>query len=138
MRAVIDNNVIVDALKPNAVFQTEAQMILKFAASRKIDGYVSVNSLTDIFYVLRKAHNAQKAKEMIRELMTFTNAIPLTENDCTDALDLPMNDFEDAVVAISAAKVGADCIVSRDEAFISSSAAGIKVIKPGELLSIVD
>jgi predicted nucleic acid-binding protein len=138
MRVVIDNNIIVDALKPNIEFQTEAQIILKFAAAKKINGYVSANSLTDIFYVLRKAHQAQKAKEMIRELMNFTDTIPLTENDCTDAINLPMSDFEDAVVAICAAKVSADCIVSRDEAFISSAAAGVKVIRPDELLSIVD
>ncbi|MDR0916300.1 MAG: PIN domain-containing protein [Oscillospiraceae bacterium] len=137
MRVVIDNNIIVDALKPNTEFQAEAQMILRFAAEKKIDGYVSASSLTDIFYVLRKEHNAEKTKEMIRTLMSFTDTIPLTASDCTDALDLPMNDFEDAVVAICAAKIGADYIVSRDEAFATSAAAVVKVIKPDALLPMV-
>lgn len=53
MRVVIDNNVIIDALKPNPQFEAAAQQILRLASLKSIDGFVSANSLTDIFYVLR-------------------------------------------------------------------------------------
>jgi predicted nucleic acid-binding protein len=138
MKVVIDNNVIIDALAPNPEFEANALRILRLASDDKINGYICANSLTDIFYVVRKKHGVEYAKAKIRGLMTFTDTIPLTENDCADALELPMNDFEDTVVAICAAKVSADYIVSRDEAFLGSAAVGIKVIKPDELLSKVD
>jgi predicted nucleic acid-binding protein len=91
--------------------------------------------LTDIFYVLRRGNdaNAAKAKSVVANLMSVANVISLTETDCADALDLPMNDFEDAVTVVCAEKIGADCIVSRDEKFILAKTA-VEVISPAELI----
>jgi predicted nucleic acid-binding protein len=137
MRVIVDNNIVVDALKPNAQFEKEAQEILRFAAMGKIEGFVTANSLTDIFYVLRKAHGAVKAKVMANKLIAMLGIVDILAVDCVDALALPMDDFEDELVAVCAKKIGADYIVSRDDAFIKSAAAGVKVIKPDELLSQV-
>jgi predicted nucleic acid-binding protein len=49
------------------------------------------------------------------------------------ALAMPMNDFEDAIIAVCAQKVNADCIVSRDEKFIKAYTE-VAVIKPEQLL----
>jgi predicted nucleic acid-binding protein len=54
MRVVVDNNIAIDALYPNGEFAEKAQKILQLASAKKIDGFVSANNLTDIFYVLRK------------------------------------------------------------------------------------
>jgi predicted nucleic acid-binding protein len=137
MKVVIDNNVIIDAIAPNPEFEANALKILRLASDRRITGCVCANSLTDVFYVVRKKRGEEFAKEKIRGLMSFTSTIPLTGSDCADALDLPMSDFEDAVVAICAAKIGADVIVSRDEAFIGA-ATFVKVVRPEELLSMAE
>lgn len=136
MKVVIDNNVIVDALKPNPQFETDAQEILRLASVKKIDGFVSANSLTDIFYVLRKVHGAEKAKAMVQKLLLILDIIGIDPIDCADALSLPMNDFEDAIIAVSAKKVSADCIVSRDERFIKSGTE-VSVITAEQLLKNV-
>jgi predicted nucleic acid-binding protein len=47
-----------------------------------------------------------------------------------------MNDFEDALVDVCAKKIGADCVVSRDEAFIKA-ATEVETIKPDLLLARV-
>ncbi len=47
-----------------------------------------------------------------------------------------MKDFEDAVVAVCAGRVRADCIVSRDEAFVNAGCA-IPVMRPAEFLQRV-
>lgn len=133
MKVVVDNNVIIDALNPNPQFEANAQQILRFASTKAIDGFVSANSLTDIFYVLRKAHGADKAKVMLQKLLLILDIIGLAPADCTDALSLPMNDFEDAIVAVCAQKIGADCIVSRDERFINAGTE-VKVITPTQLV----
>lgn len=133
MKVVIDNNVIVDALKPNPQFEANAQEILRLASAKKIDGFVSANSLTDIFYVLRKAHGAEKAKVMVQKLLLILDIIGIDPIDCADALSLPMNDFEDAIIAVCAQKIGADCIVSRDERFIKSGTE-VNVITSKQLL----
>lgn len=133
MKVVVDNNVIIDALKPNPQFEANAQQVLWLASVKKIDGYICANSLTDIFYVLRKAHGADKAKIMVQRLILILNVIGIDPVDCADALLLPMNDFEDAIIAVCAQKIGADSIVSRDERFIKSETQ-VRVVTPEQLL----
>lgn len=134
MRVVVDNNVIIDALKPNPQFEAEAQRILQLASVKEIDGFVNANSLTDIFYVLRKAHGADKAKAMLRKLLLLLDVIGLDPDDCMNALEFPMSDFEDAVVAVCAEKVKADFIVTRDENFIKANTT-VKAVTPKQLLA---
>jgi predicted nucleic acid-binding protein len=132
-KAIIDNNVIIDALKPNPDFEADARGILKLAADRKINGFVSVNSLTDIFYVLRKRHGIDKAKAMIKRLLLFLDVISVCGEDCETAVDYPMNDFEDALILVCAEKINADCIITRDDAFLKASSP-VSVISPVDFL----
>jgi predicted nucleic acid-binding protein len=135
MKVVIDNNVIVDALKPNPQFEAEAQEILRLASIKAIDGFVNANSLTDIFYILRKEHGAGKAKAMIKKLLLIVDIISIESEDCVLALERLLNDFEDALVDVCAKKIGAACVVSRDDAFIKS-ATEVEIIKPGEFIEL--
>ncbi len=136
MKIVVDNNVIIDALKPDPQFEAAAQQILRLASVKAIDGFVTANSLTDIFYVLRKKHGAEKAKIMLQKLVLILDIIGIDPADCTAALSLPMNDFEDALVAVCAEKTKADYIVTRDEKFICAGTA-VKAITPELLLEEV-
>jgi predicted nucleic acid-binding protein len=134
MKVVIDNNVVVDALKPNPRFAGEAQEILRLASAKTIDGFATANSLTDIFYVLRKEHGADKAKEMIQKLFLMLDIVSIEPADCVTALEKPMTDFEDALIDVCAKKIGADCIVSRDEVFINTETE-VEVFKSSQLLA---
>jgi len=133
MRVVMDNSVVVDALKPDPQFEADAQEILRLASVKVIDGFVSANSLTDIFYILRKEHGADKAKLMIRKLLLVLDNIGIDPADCVAALEKPMSDFEDALVDVCARKVNADYIVSRDERFIKAETE-TEVVAPRQLL----
>jgi predicted nucleic acid-binding protein len=135
LKVVIDTNVAIDALKSRQPFDTEAKAIFRAFGMEQFEPYITANSLTDIFYVLRRGNEANtiKAKTVIANLMSVVTVVSLTESDCTEALELPMNDFEDAVVAVCAKKIGADCIVSRDVEFINSNTS-VEVISPAQLL----
>ena len=137
MKIVIDNNVIIDALKPNPQFEADAQQILRLASLKAIDGFVSANSLTDIFYVLRKELGADKAKIMLQKLLLILDIIGIDPIDCIDALSLPMNDFEDAMVAVCAKKIKADFIVTRDKRFIKEKTS-VKTVTPEQLIEKID
>ena len=134
MKVFIDSNIAIDAIKPNPDFETDAKRVFQFIWNGKIIPYMCVNSLTDIFYIIKKVHGAEKAKNTISHLITAINITPLDENDCTDALALPLNDFEDAIIAVCAKKVNADCIVSRDELFIKAETA-VEVVTPRQLFA---
>jgi len=136
MRIVLDNNVVIDALSPNAEFEANAKEILQFASVRKVEGFVGANSLTDIFYVLRKRHGADKAKAIIRKLLLILDIIAIEPGDCIAALDKPMSDFEDALVDVCARKAQADYIITRDAAFLKC-ATDVKTIAPADWLALL-
>ena len=106
MKVVIDNNVVIDALKPRQPFDTEAKAVFRAFGQEKFEPYVTANSLTDIFYVLRRGNdaNAAKAKAVVANLLSVVSVIPLTETDCANALALPIDDFEDALIDVCAQK----------------------------------
>jgi predicted nucleic acid-binding protein len=68
--------------------------------------------------------------------VSVVNVIPLTEADCSDALAMPMNDFEDALVAVCAKKAGVDYIVTRDDKFLQSNSP-VPLISPDRLLGLL-
>jgi len=137
MVVVFDNNVIIDALKPNPPFEGQARDMLRLVSEKRIDGFVSANSLTDIFYVLNKVHGANKTKVIIKNLLRVLDIISVEPADCVTALEKPMSDFEDALVDSCAQKINANYIISRDEAFIKAQTS-VEVIAPGEMICYIN
>jgi predicted nucleic acid-binding protein len=136
MKIFIDNNIVIDALLTRQPFDKAAELLLKQCVDLH-DGYLSTNSLTNIFYVLKKSIGAVKAKSVVKELIELYKIISVTDEDCINALFLSMNDFEDALIATCAQKIKADYIVTRDELFIKAKAP-VKIISPADFLSIRD
>ena len=52
--------------------------------------------------------------------------------DCQKAIDSPISDFEDALMAETALRIKADCIVTRNKVDFRKSA--IAVFEPAELI----
>ena len=133
MKVVLDNNIAIDALRPNPDFEADAKGVFQLIWHDRITPYMCANSLTDIFYVLQKVQGAEKTKETISNLIAAINIIPLNESDCTSALALPMSDFEDAIIAVCACNINADYIVSRDAKFVKARTT-VDVITPKQLI----
>jgi predicted nucleic acid-binding protein len=130
---VLDSNIVLDVLRPNQDFEADAKRIFRLIGDGGLDASICANSLTDIFYILRKVHGARRAKDFIAHLVAAARVLPLSQEDCQDALALSMDDFEDALIAVCAKKAGADFIVSRDTDFIKAP-SDVRVIAPKELL----
>jgi len=137
VRVVLDTNIIIDALRPNTEFESDAKKIFLLIWQGKIEPFICANSLTDIFYVLRKTQSAEKSKEAIGHLIKIVNILTISESECSRALALPMSDFEDALIAVCALNIKADCIVSRDTGFINAKVA-TPVITPQQLITRID
>ena len=136
MKIFIDNNIMLDAFLARQPFNEAAEQILTACAeTHKV--CLSANSLTDIFYFLRKLTSAATAKAAIRKSMELFEIIPVNEEDCQSALSLPIDDFEDALVVICAKKANADYIVTRDKEFLQIHSP-IPTISPDDLLNLLD
>ncbi|MDR0943353.1 MAG: type II toxin-antitoxin system VapC family toxin [Ruminococcus sp.] len=133
MKILLDNNIILDVFLPNKLFAEESKKVYERASEPDNVGYVCSNSLTDIYYFLKKSHSSKTAKKYIVRLIELFTIIPLTAEDCSVALALEMDDFEDAIIAVCANKAGVDYIISRDKDFLSSQNI-IETITPSEFL----
>ncbi len=117
MKAVIDTNVILDAIASRPPFCVEAQKIMLLAAQEAFEGYITASSITDIYYIARKSLSEREAREALRKLFQIFTVLDVRGADCEAALDLTVDDYEDAVVSICAKKAGAAYIITRDEDF---------------------
>lgn len=55
-------------------------------------------------------------------------------DDCEKALELPMGDFEDALVVVCAEKANLNYIVTNDKGFLSSLDLSVSTISPADFL----
>jgi len=134
MRVVFDTNVIVDAIAARQPFGLEAEELLLMVSENKMEGFLTANSVTDIYYVIRRNLSEDKAREIIRYILYSLDIAVVSGEDCWDALNYPLKDFEDSLVAVCAEKIKADCIISRDDAFLKAEIP-VKVFSPAEFLA---
>ena len=137
MMVMLDNNVLIDALASRKPFDADARSVLRASALGKCSCCFTANSATDIYYVLQKIKGKETAKGTIAQLLRLLPAVSVSGTDCIKALELPIDDFEDSLLAVCAVKIDAECIVSRDKEFLKTNSP-VRVISPSELLTELD
>lgn len=134
MKVLIDTNVIIDGLQSRKGFLEDAGQVMLRAYD--YDGYITANSLADIFYLQHRFfHDKKKAKQSITDLTKLFGIIDTTGNDCRNALRSEMNDFEDAILMESALREDIDVIVTRNTKDFKKST--IKICTPVEFFQLL-
>jgi len=133
IKALIDTNVVLDALAGREPFRVEAEKIFTLAAEEKFLGFVTANSITDIYYLVKKNASDVTAREALRNLFQVFAVVDISGKDCENALESSIDDYEDALVVACAAKMDADHIITRDELFLQAQPL-FSVITPAEFL----
>lgn len=137
MRIVFDTNVLIDAIAQRDNYEVAQKLLLR-ATDKDVRGIITANSVTDIYYILRKRIGDTKSRIAIWKLMSGLEVVPVDRESCEIALVLPMKDFEDAVLAACAAKANADYIVSRDAGFQAADGSPVRVVNPEKMLELMD
>ena len=135
MTVLLDTNVIMDALQERRPFDIEAKEILLRAQNGEFTCYFTANTVTDIFYLYSKARDVKSARQVLNFLLATYKIVSITHEDCTNAMSIPIEDFEDALVSVCAKKAEADYIISRDDRFLQKKSS-VKVIEPKDFLKI--
>ena len=115
MKVMIDTNVIVDVYQNRLPFAAASAKVIKLAESRKITGMVTASTVTDLYYILGR-HVSDKAqlKLLVQKFLTTVKLLDVLAADVTEAFNLPMHDYEDALFAQCAKRVRADYIITRN------------------------
>lgn len=134
MKVLIDTNVILDALVRRFPYCDPAEKLFLLVAEDKLRAFMTASSVTDIYYLLRKnLHNENQAREILLRLFSLFEIIEVTGNDCEKAMSLPLNDYEDALIATCARRKKLDLIITRNtKDFIESP---VKAVEPNDFFA---
>jgi predicted nucleic acid-binding protein len=125
-----------DALQERQPFDIDAKEILLRAQNAEFACYFTANAVTDIFYLYTRARDLKSARQVLGFLLATYKIVSVTHEDCINAMDIPIDDFEDALVASCAKKIEANYIISRDEKFLRGNSP-VKVIDAKDFLQML-
>lgn len=112
LQLLIDLNVILDVLQKREPFYADSAAIIDMVANKNATGFLAAHSITTLFYILRKTHDAQTAHALISQLLRFFTIAPANQAVIHEALQLGWKDFEDAVQMITAVHVEASYLLT--------------------------
>lgn len=136
MKIALDTNVLLDAIL-NRPGRAYALQLMLAVAKEKAAGVVSANSITDLYYLARKGIGDQAAREAVFDILSIFDIAAVDGDVCAMALNTPMSDYEDAVLAVCAAKEGCDYIATSDRGLLRADSP-IPAKTPEELLVMME
>ncbi|MBE9051542.1 PIN domain-containing protein [Nostocales cyanobacterium LEGE 11386] len=133
MQVLIDTNVVLDFLLEREPFVEDAVKIFTKIDAGVIEGFITATTITNIYYIIRKAAGALVAQDAISQILTDLHICAVDRNVLELAISLNLRDFEDAVQCACAMVSMLDAIITRD----ISGFVGVEIpgMLPGELIS---
>jgi predicted nucleic acid-binding protein len=133
---VIDINIFMDFLFKRKGHESVVE-IFKFYMKGNIKGFICAHEITTLGYFLNKTEkDKSKIKKVISRLIKRFIVIEINERLLNKALDSKIDDFEDAVIEVSAIDINADYIITRNINDFKKSAVPAKT--PEEFLLIMN
>ncbi len=131
----IDTDVIIDFLIDRKPYSREAAVIFTLIEQKKIKGYVSSLTFSNLYYILRKIESHSKVKSKLDSLSNMIGILNVGERTIKDALANDFPDFEDSIQYFSAMESKkVDIIITRNTKDYKKST--IPVMTPGDFLKM--
>jgi predicted nucleic acid-binding protein len=135
-RVLLDTNILPDVLLLREPWVRQASAIWQANDDGKIVCYVNASTITDVFYIARRAIGTDAAREAVETCLQSFEICAVDGNALEQALQLSGNDFEDNLQMVCATIDGLDAIVTRDNS--GFQAATIAVLPPDEFLATLN
>ncbi len=114
MRILLDTNVVLDFLLNREPFIADAEVLFQSIDANQIDGFIAATTLTNIYYIVRKAEGSKVAQDAIAQILADLQICPVDRQILEHAVTLDFRDFEDAVQYACAIAHNVGAIVTRD------------------------
>ncbi|MGL4484803.1 MAG: type II toxin-antitoxin system VapC family toxin [Anaerovoracaceae bacterium] len=131
---VIDTNVLLDVILYREKHFDLSYDVYVEIIKCNLDAGIVATSMTDIFFIVKRKQNHQKAKAAISDLLTRFSVLEVGNTEITNALNSKIVDYEDAVIEQVAIKNKAEYIITRDLKDFKNSK--VKAISPEEFLKM--
>lgn len=133
-KAFLDSDVVLDLATGREPFVEHSKTALSIVENGYAIGVVSSNSVTNIYYILRKLSSSSKAKDFLRTLLQYVSAVSVDHGAIIRALESKFYDFEDGVQHFCALQNQCDFIVTRNSKHYMMSE--LKVLEPKEFVAL--
>jgi predicted nucleic acid-binding protein len=138
MKVTVDLNVLLDVAQNRLPHYHASEEVLHRVRRGEFAAVLPGYALTTLHYILEKYSGTALANQTLDGLLADFAIHPVDKANFQRACQLPLSDFEDAVVAVTAEATGSDFIVTRNVAdFVGSSVPAITPIDFLEQLAAV-
>jgi predicted nucleic acid-binding protein len=114
MNVLIDGNIILDVLQNREPDIEASSKVWKLCETNLVNGYVSALTFADMVYVMRKELTPAKIYEVLKKLALIFHFTELSISDMEKAAGMMWKDYEDAVQAVTAERIRATAIITRN------------------------
>ena len=136
MRFLVDANILLDVLMNRQPHVTDSANIWKLCETGQAEGYISSLTFANLIYIMRKEINPKGIEIILDKLSLIFHFADLTSSDLISAAKLQWNDFEDAVQCVTAKRLNADYIITRNVKDFKES--DIIAITPTNMLKLIN
>ena len=135
MVLLIDANIVLDVLLNRPEFVKESSLVWKLCETEQAKGYISALTFANLVYIMRKQLTPEKIEDVLQRLGLIFEFADLTSADVSKAAALHWADFEDAVQSVTAERIHANYIITRNVRDFTKSS--VMAFTPAELLARV-
>ena len=133
IKALLDTNIVLDIALARPLFYKEASEVFLLINEKKVQGYISATTITDIFYVLNRANI--DAISYLKKLLKIVDVLEVNKDIIITALYSGWTDFEDAIQSQVATENQIDVIITRNTKDYKK-AKKVRVVTPNEFIAI--
>lgn len=133
MKLLIDANILLDVLQNREPHVQASSVVWKLCETEKAKGYVSALTFANLVYIMRKELDPKKIEETLKALSLIFEFADFNVSDLTHAAELEWDNFEDAVQSVTAERVHADYIITRNVRDFAKSK--VVAFTPSELIA---
>ena len=133
MKLLIDANVILDVLQDRQPHVETSSIIWKLCETEQAKGCISALTFANMVYVMRKELEPEAIEKVLKTLSLIFDFVDLSVSDLSHAAQLKWNDFEDALQSVTAERIHADYIVTRNVKDFTESK--VAAFTPSELIA---
>lgn len=129
----IDTDILLDFYFGRKLFGDHAEQVLVLCETKKIIAYISVQSVYQCYYFLRKEIGKVKAAEHLQQLLKIVEIAEINKQDILMAFNSNFTELEEALLHVAATKTDfTDAIISRNAKDFKH--AVVPVMSAGEFL----
>jgi len=131
---MIDTNIFLDVLLQREPLFESSKAVLKLCEDKKVQGFLSASSVTNIFYIVRRClQSTDSAYKALGSILDIVKILTVTNDDVLNAYMQKAADFEDCLLAACAKSNKCSAIVTLNKKdFIGFD---IALMSPEELLN---